>query len=87
MALRLLPVDSSLRVTEAQGQRKAVECKPQNTESSQMAAGDGDPQQKSSTCSTALDKENTKLANPRATLDPPHAVQVLAAEKKSSRQC
>lgn len=41
-------------------------------------------QQKNSTWSTALDKENTKLAILSAMLDPSHAVQILLRKKKST---
>lgn len=56
----------ALKITEAQGHGKAVECKPQNAESSQVAAGgDGDPQQESSTCSTALGKGKRQVGQPK----------------------
>ncbi|KAK8461822.1 hypothetical protein SEVIR_1G096650v4 [Setaria viridis] len=54
-----------MKITEAQGQRKAEHWKPQDIEFSQVAAADSDLQQKNSTCSIALvsGQENTKLAS------------------------
>lgn len=66
MVLRLLTVDWFLKITEAQGQRKAVHWKPQDIESNQVAAADSDLQQKEFHMfnrSGLSGQENTKLAS------------------------
>lgn len=69
------------RLQEPQGgprgkERRNGRCTALNIESGQVAADDSDPQRENSTWSAALEKENTKLANPNskgAMLDPlPH---------------